>query len=91
MAGLPKVAEKRPGGIEGRDPPCKKSKGNTAAKANPVHVPSQQKYVLTSMCKNCMEDTWRRVKVMASGREFITFVLCPRCVQKNQVLTTLFK
>ncbi len=54
-----KAAKKRPRETDEKDPASKKSKGNNITdKANPVHIPSLQKYVLTSMCKNCMEDTW---------------------------------
>ncbi len=90
-----RIVGKRPRESEGESASSKKPKGNianaAATQGNPVHIPTLQKYVIISMCKSCLEETWGRIKLLQSGRQFITFVLCPKCVHKNQTLTNLFK
>ncbi len=57
-----------------------------AVPGQPVFIPVNDKFVLMTLCKKCMAESLSKVKLMGSGRQFITFVLCTQCVGKNKFL-----
>ncbi len=57
-----------------------------AIPGEPVFIPVNDKFVLMTLCKKCMAESLSKVKLLGSGRQFITFVLCAQCVGKNKFL-----
>ncbi len=51
-----------------------------------VFVPVRDKFILLGLCKICLTESLSKIKLMASGRQYITFVMCAKCVQKNKFL-----
>ena len=56
----------------------------------PVYIPKGHKFLLVSLCQACLDDSNKRIR-MTSGREVLTFILCPSCVLNNKVLANAFK
>ncbi len=56
----------------------------------PVHIPYSQKYVMIPICDPCLKETHRRIKMTSDGGQLATFSLCPKCVQRNRIMSTLF-
>ncbi len=51
-----------------------------------VFIPVRDKFVLLGLCKICYTESLAKIKLKSSGKQFITFVMCAKCVQKNKFL-----
>lgn len=75
------------------DPPAKKFRPlmNVVKDQFPVFIPSAHPFVLISICQRCLCEANNKIKMSSCGKEYITFVMCHDCVQKNNTLRAIFK
>ena len=75
------------------DPPAKKFRPlmNVVKDQFPVFIPTAHPFVLISICQRCLCEANNKIKMSSCGKEYITFVMCHDCVQKNNTLRAIFK
>ena len=75
------------------DPPAKKLRPfmNVVKDQFPVFIPTAHPFVLISICQRCLCEANNKIKMSSCGKEYITFVMCHDCVQKNNTLRAIFK